>query len=95
MLTKDTRIIIKRFIASIKRNCSLKNASPELKLYKYPYKPALIIALLIWNQNPLELFNKAISLENLDHPVLRIYYELITNSRLFFNYLCNQNGKKD
>lgn len=95
MIPKLINREIDKFIKSINRNSPLKNASVDLKDYRYPYKPALIIAIFACIPDPHKLFNKEISLMDLESPILKVYYDLITNSAVFFDYLCKQNSKDE
>ncbi len=81
---------IKPLINSLNQNAPL---IPPIKGYKYPYKPALIIAIIECIKDPCEIFNHSIVIKP-HSPIVAMYYNILTNSETIYNFLSNLKSKE-
>ncbi|MGL4951673.1 MAG: HNH endonuclease [Mycoplasma sp.] len=86
---------IKEFIKSLNNNAPLTIFGMEdyTKGYKFPYKPILMIAILSNIDNPKLLFNNDIWLD-FSSPIIKTYYDILTNSEVVFEFLKTQKSKE-
>ena len=92
------KTLIGKFIRSINQNAPLSSTGKygdfDISNYKYPYKPILIISIIINIKNIDLLFNSKIIIDE-NSPITKTYYDLLTNSEAIFNFLKLHNSKEE
>ena len=87
---------IRDFVVQLNKNAPLNSGEKGeicFSGYKYPYKPILIISILEIVKDSNFLFNNKIYINN-DSPITKMYYDLLTNSPIFFNFLKTHKSKE-